>query len=92
MDYKNLEYFRMSKKLNQQQAWWSLHLSQFDFTLHHRPGHSMGKSDALSHHADHGSGGGDNVDMTMLPPSLFAICALKGVTAIGAKVEVLRDI
>ena len=28
----------------------------------------------------------------MLPPSLFAIHALKGVTAIGAEVEVLQDI
>ena len=52
----------------------------------------MGKSDALSRHADHGSRGGDNADMTMLPPSLFVIHALKGVTAIGAKAEVLRDI
>ena len=32
--HKNLEYFCMSKKLNQWQAWWSLHLSQFNFTLH----------------------------------------------------------
>ena len=52
----------------------------------------MGKSNALSHHVDHGSGSGDNADMTMLPPSLFAICALKGVTATRAEVEVLRDI
>ena len=52
----------------------------------------MGKSDTLSHRADHGSGGGDNADVTMLPPSLFAICTLEGVTAIGAEVEVLRDI
>ena len=49
----------------------------------------MGKSDTLSHHADHGSGGGDNADVTMLPPSLFAIHALEGVTAIGAEVKVL---
>ena len=52
----------------------------------------MGKSDTLSHCADHGSGGGDNVDMTMLPPSLFTIRTLEGVTAIGAKVKVLQDI
>ena len=49
----------------------------------------MGKSNALSCRADHGSGGGDNTDMTMLPPSLFAICTLEGVMAIGAEVEVL---
>ena len=52
----------------------------------------MGKSDALSHRTDYRSGSGDNTDMTMLPPSLFTIHALKGVTAIGAEVEVLRDI
>ena len=45
-DHKNLKYFRTSKKLNRRQARRSLHLSRFDFTLHHRPGHSMGKSDA----------------------------------------------
>ena len=52
----------------------------------------MGKSNTLSCHVDHRSGSGDNTDMTMLPPSLFTIHALKGVTAIGAEVEVLRDI
>ena len=36
MDQKNLEYFCTSKKLNRQQARWSLHLSHFNFTLHHR--------------------------------------------------------
>ena len=56
MDHKNLEYFHMSKKLNQQQAQWSLHLSQFNFMLHHCPGCSMGKSNALSHCVDHGGG------------------------------------
>ena len=91
-DHKNLEYFCTSKKLNRWQARWSLHLSQFDFMLHHHPGHSMGKSDALSHHVDHRSRGGDNVDMTMLSPSLFAIRTLEGVTAIGAEVKVLQDI
>ena len=49
----------------------------------------MGKSNTLSHRVEHGSGGRDNVDMTILPPSLFAICALEGVTAIGAEAEAL---
>ena len=47
-DHKNLEYFRSAKKLNRRQAWWSLFLARFDFTLHHRPGKSMGEPDALS--------------------------------------------
>jgi hypothetical protein len=47
-DHKNLEYFCTAKKLNRQQARWLLYLSHFDFILHHQPGQSMGKSDALS--------------------------------------------
>jgi hypothetical protein len=47
-DHKNLEYFRVAQKLNHQQAHWSLYLSHFDFTLHHKPGQSMGKPDTLS--------------------------------------------
>ena len=47
-DHKNLEYFRTAKKLNWRQACWSLFLARFDFVLHHRPGRSMGKPDALS--------------------------------------------
>jgi hypothetical protein len=56
MDHKNLEYF-MTAKLNHHQAQWSLYLSRFDFTMHHRPGCSMGKSNALSRKADHSTGG-----------------------------------
>jgi hypothetical protein len=47
-DHKNLEYFMMAKQLNCRQARWSLYLSRFDFVLHHKPGKSMGKPDALS--------------------------------------------
>src|ERR1700688_4173035 len=47
-DHKNLEYFMSAKKLNCRQARWSLFLARFDFLLHHRPGKTMGKSDALS--------------------------------------------
>ncbi|KAG5735103.1 hypothetical protein E4T56_gene20497 [Termitomyces sp. T112] len=37
-DHKNLKYFQTAKKLNCQQAWWSLYLANFDFSLHHKPG------------------------------------------------------
>lgn len=80
-DHKNLEYFMTAKKLNRRQARWSLLLSRFDFLLHHRPGrsmgnhcpgHSMGKPDALSRRADHGTGMDDNADITLLHPELFS--------------------
>src|SRR3979490_1279701 len=89
-DHKNLEYFRTSKKLNQKQARWSLYLSRFDFTLHHRPGRSMGKADALSRRSDHGLGAGDNENMHHRWRELFAIRALEGVTAVGEERESLR--
>jgi RNase H-like domain found in reverse transcriptase len=91
-DHKNLEYFRTPKKLNRRQAWLSLYLSRFNFMLQHRPGHSMGKPDALSHRADHGSGSGDSSNMTLLQPNLFVIHTLEGVTLVGVEADLLRDI
>jgi len=46
-DHKNLQYFMTAKKLNRRQARWSLLLAQFDFIMHHHPGKSMGKTDAV---------------------------------------------
>jgi transposase InsO family protein len=94
-DHKNLEYFMTAKKLNRRQARWSLYLSRFNFSMHHRPGHSMGKSDALSRRADHGTGAGDNSNVTLLRPEFFAahaIRALSGLSLEGEERDILRDI
>jgi len=65
-DHKNLEYFMTAKKLNHCQACWSLHLARFNFLLHHRPGQSMGKPDALLRRANHGNGASDNENIVLL--------------------------
>ena len=91
-DHKNLEYFRMAKKLNRRQARWSLYLSCFDFELWHRPGSTMGKSDAPSCHLDHGLGSGDNSNMVLLCPELFAVHALEGLTLVGEEHGIVRGI
>jgi len=91
-DHKNLEYFMSAKQLNRRQARWSLYLARFDFLLHHKPGKSMGKPDALSRRADHGTGEGDNSDITLLTPKFFAVRALEGLEVAGAEVDILRDI
>lgn len=91
-DHKNLEYFMTAKKLNRRQARWSLYLSRFDFVMHHRPGKSMGKCDALSRRADHGNGADDNRDITLLRPEFFAIRALEGMTVEGAERDILREV
>ena len=41
-----------SQKLNQRQARQTLYLSQFDFTLKHVPGKSIGKANGLSQRPD----------------------------------------
>ena len=82
----------MVKKLNYHQACWSLYLANFDFTLHYWPGQSMGKPDALSHQADHRTGAGDNDNIVLLRPELFAIQALEGLAIQGEEVSILADI
>lgn len=76
-DHRNLQYFRTAKKLNRRQARWSLYLSRFDFSLHHRPGKSSGKPDALSRRSDHSKGEEDNKDVVLLKPEYFKINALR---------------
>ncbi|GLB42450.1 putative chromo (CHRromatin Organisation MOdifier) domain containing protein [Lyophyllum shimeji] len=55
-DHQNLQYFMTARKLNRRQARWSLKLADYDFTLVHKPGSTMGKSDALSRHPRHNKG------------------------------------
>ena len=49
----------------------------------------MGKPDALSRHTDHSTGEGDNSNITLLTPKLFAVRALEGVEVAGAEVDIL---
>ena len=53
-NHKNLTYFRMAQKLNDQQARWSLYLSEFNIKLIHLPGTRMVQSDVLSRRPNHG--------------------------------------
>jgi len=92
MDHKNLEYFMTAKQLNRRQAQWSLYLSRFDFALHHKPGKSMGKPDALSRRSNHGTGADDNSDIVLLTPKLFAVRALEGLQFTRPEQDILRDI
>ena len=81
-----------AKKLNRRQARWSLYLSRFDFVLHHRPGKSMCKCDALSRRADHGDGDNNNHDTTLLRPEFFTVRALEGITVEGAEWDILKAV
>jgi len=91
-DHKNLEYFMMAKKLNRRQACWSLHLARFDFVLHHCPGHTIGKLDALWRRANHGNGASDNKNIVLLQPEFLAVRALEGVELTGVEQKILSNI
>jgi hypothetical protein len=52
----------------------------------------MGKLDALSRWADHGSGQGDNDNLTLLAPELFRIHALAGVRLEGDERNILQEV
>ena len=53
----------------------------------------MGKPNTLSRCADHGEGlSSDNEDITLLPPDVFRIHALAGLTIAGEEASILRDI
>ena len=71
-DHKNLTYYKEAKKLNQQQAQWSLYLLEFDVKLVHTLGHKMVQSDTLSQRPDLCPDKDmDNEDIVMLPDSMF---------------------
>lgn len=81
-----------AKKLNHRQACWSLYLSRFNFVMHHQPGKTMGKCDALSWRTDHNNGTDNNRDMTLLRPKFFVIKVLEGLTCEGHERDILRKI
>jgi hypothetical protein len=52
----------------------------------------MGKPDALSRRADHGSGQADNDNLTLLAPELFRIHALTGTRLESKERNILREV
>ena len=53
----------------------------------------MGKPDALSRRADHGTGADDNSDVILLKPEVFSIAAItSALDLVGEEVEILKDV
>ena len=52
----------------------------------------MGKPNALSQRADHGTSSNDNSNITLLTPGLFAIHALEGLEVTREEQNILQDI
>ena len=80
-DYNNLAYFRTKQKLTRRQARWSLFLSQFTFTIVHKPG-AYNKADALSRRPDlkEGIPFDENKNRILLNEKFFSVRATQPVT------------
>ena len=91
-DHRNLTFFMQAQDLSRRQARWSMDLSRFNFVLHHRPGKSSGKPDALSRRVDHQPEKQDNTNQILLKPELFKIKATEGVLLEGTDEEFLDRI
>jgi hypothetical protein len=72
-DHQNLTYFREAKRLNRRQARWFTEMQEYFFTLHHKPGATMGRPDAILRKAGLEKGENDNSDIVMLKPELFRV-------------------
>jgi len=78
-DHQNLAYFRKPQKLNHWQARWVTELSNYHFSLHHKPGKTNQRADLLSRRSDHQAGENDNEDIVVLKPEMFRQVELKTV-------------
>ena len=76
-DHANLTYFREPQKLNRRQARWRLDMAEFDFTLVHKPGKSLGIPDLLSRRTDYNQGHEDNADIIFIKDENFSFKHLK---------------
>ena len=58
-DHQGLQYINTKQKLNSRQASWYLHMSEFRYNIHYRPGTKMGKPDGLSRRSGEENSGMD---------------------------------
>jgi len=91
-DYKNLEYFMTTKKLNHQQVYWSLYLVRFNFIFCYYPEQSMGKPDALLWRLDHSNGSSNNKNMVLFHLEFLAIYILERVEFTGVEQNILSEV
>jgi hypothetical protein len=80
-DHNNLAYFRTKRMLTRRQARWFLFMSQFTFTIIHKPG-AYNKADALSRRPDlkEGIHSEENENRVLLDDKFFAVRAARPIT------------
>jgi RNase H-like domain found in reverse transcriptase/Integrase zinc binding domain len=70
-DHANLQYYRQPHKLNHHVARYIPCLAEYHYKLIHKSG-KYNKADLLSCHSNYNQGKDDNLDVTVLPDTLFS--------------------
>ena len=92
-DYKNLEYFMKTQKLNRRQTRQALYLSRFNFTLKHVSGSKMGKANSLSRRPDWEIGvKRDNEDETLVKLEWLKMIKTEKIEVIVEEIDLLEKI
>jgi len=81
IDYKNLEYFFITKVLTQRQALWSKYFSQFNLVIRFHPSHLGTKLDTLTRQWDIYPKGGNTGYATVNPHNFKPIFTQEQLTA-----------
>ena len=66
LNHKNLQYFMTTKKLNEQQAWWTETLAEYDFIIQHCKEKNNSWADILSRKSDFVKKESEEKEQTML--------------------------
>ena len=86
-DHMNLKHWRDPRKITRRVAREVLALAEYDIEIHHLPGKSNTRADALSRRADYDVGEHDNENITVLPDALF----IRAATSAIAPLEEVQD-
>ena len=75
MDHANLTHWKAMRKVNRQVVRWFAEIQDYNLTIKHIPGKIHTTPDMLSRPPGADQGKQDNVDIVLLPPSLFITTA-----------------
>ena len=95
VDHKNLEYWKIKKDLNLQQARWGERLANYDFTIRYRPGKLAGKPDILSRESEDSPWKRDmkhrqNHGRILLPENIFKALQANTTETISLEIDNIR--
>lgn len=91
IDYHNLEYFIIIKKLNHRQNWWLLYLARFNFILYYCSAKSMSELNIMLYWLDDRDGSYNNENVVLIKLEFLAVWVMEDLTFEGKESSILID-